>query len=75
MQKIVTDRIRPEGKGDPHGVEQARTQIAEAYTLVDREIGARQWAMGDAFSLVDCAAAPALSTPKRSIQSTRRKGT
>ena len=61
MQKIVTDRIRPEGKGDPHGVEQAEAQIREAYALVDREIGTRQWAMGSDFSLVDCAAAPALA--------------
>jgi glutathione S-transferase len=60
MQKIVTDRIRPDGNGDPHGVEQARAQIRDAYALVDREIGSRHWAMGDDFSLVDCAAAPAL---------------
>ena len=39
MQKIVTDRIRPEGKSDPYGVEQARVQIREAYALIDREIG------------------------------------
>ncbi len=60
MQKIVTDRIRPQGGSDPHGVEQAKGQICEAYRLVDREIGSRTWAMGDDFSLVDCAAAPAL---------------
>ena len=61
MQKIVTDRLRPAGGNDPHGVAQAEAQIREAYALVDREVGARQWAMGDAFSLVDCAAAPALA--------------
>jgi glutathione S-transferase len=61
MQKMVTDRIRPEGQNDPHGVEQARAQIREAYALVDREIGSKRWAMGRDFSLVDCAAAPALA--------------
>jgi glutathione S-transferase len=60
MQKIVGDRLRPEGGGDPLGVEQAKAQIRQAYALIDREIGSRTWAMGDAFSLVDCAAAPAL---------------
>src|SRR5262249_14981917 len=30
MQKIVTDRIRPEGKRDPFGVEHARSQIQTA---------------------------------------------
>jgi glutathione S-transferase len=60
MQKIVTDRIRPESTGDAHGVEQARAQISDTYALVDRQIGSRNWAMGNDFSLVDCAAAPAL---------------
>jgi glutathione S-transferase len=60
MQKIVTDRIRPAGKGDLYGVEQASAQIAEAFALVDREIGTQHWAMGSDFSLVDCAAAPSL---------------
>lgn len=60
MQKIVTDNIRPAGKSDPHGVEQARAQIHAAYALLDGEIGTRRWTMGDDFSLVDCAAAPAL---------------
>ena len=61
MQKMVTDRLRPAGSNDPHGVEQAEAQIREAYALVDRELGSKAWAMGDDFSLVDCAAAPALA--------------
>jgi glutathione S-transferase len=60
MQKIVADRLRPQGCNDPHVVEQAKGQIRESYRLVDREIGSRRWAMGDDFSLADCAAAPAL---------------
>ena len=60
MQKIVGDRLRPEGGGDPVGVEQAKAQIREAYALLDREIGSKTWAMGSEFSLVDCAAAPSL---------------
>ena len=61
MQKIVVDRIRPEDKRDAHGVEQANNQLSEAYALLDRAIGSGEWAMGDDFSIVDCAAAPALS--------------
>jgi glutathione S-transferase len=30
MQKIVTDRLRPSGKNDPHGVEQARMLLRTA---------------------------------------------
>jgi glutathione S-transferase len=60
MQKIVGDRLRPQGKKDELGVEQARTQLKTALDIVDREMAANTWAMGDAFGMADCAAAPAL---------------
>jgi glutathione S-transferase len=60
MQKIVGDRIRPDGKKDPHGVEEARARLRTSYAMIDREMATRTWAMGEGFSLADCAAAPAL---------------
>ena len=60
MQKIVGDRLRPSGNKDPHGVEEAKARIASCYGMIDKEIAARTWAMGEAFSIADCAAAPAL---------------
>ncbi len=60
MQKIVGDRLRPDGKRDPFGVEQAKAQMQTAYGMIERDMGGRAWAMGDAFSMADCAAAPAL---------------
>jgi glutathione S-transferase len=60
MQKIVADRMRPEGNKDPHGVEQAKARLLTAYGMIEQEMATRRWAMGDAFSLADCAAAPAL---------------
>jgi glutathione S-transferase len=60
VQKIVGDRLRPEGKKDPHGVEEAKARIQSCYGMIDREMATQTWAMGDAFSLADCAAAPAL---------------
>ena len=60
MQKIVGDRIRPEGKKDPHGVEEAKARLRTAYGMIDQEVATRNWAMGEAFSMADCAAAPAL---------------
>jgi glutathione S-transferase len=60
MQKIVTDRIRPPGRADPHGVEVARALLRTAYAMLDREMAAQTWAAGEAFTLADCAAAPAL---------------
>ena len=60
MQKVVTDRLRPAGKSDPHGVEEARTLLRIAIGMIEREMAAKTWAMGDAFSMADCAAAPSL---------------
>jgi glutathione S-transferase len=60
MQKVVTDRLRPAGKRDPHGVEQAKTLLQTACDTIEQEMAAKTWAMGDTFSMADCAAAPAL---------------
>jgi len=60
MQKIVGDRLRPAGKNDPHGVEEARALLRTAYGLIDQEMATRTWAIGDALSMADCAAAPAI---------------
>jgi glutathione S-transferase len=60
MQKIVGDTFRPAGQGDPHGVEQAKAQLATAYGMIDGDMATNEWAMGDAFTMADCAAAPAL---------------
>jgi glutathione S-transferase len=60
MQKVVGDRLRPAGKHDPFGVDEAKARIASCYGMIDKEVAARTWAMGDAFTLADCAAAPAL---------------
>jgi glutathione S-transferase len=58
--KIVTDRLRPADRHDPQGVEQARALLQTALGMIDREMATRQWAMGEAFTLADCAAAPSL---------------
>ena len=60
MQKIVTDRIRPEGSNDPHGVADARATLDTAYATIERQVSAHPWAIGDHFTMADCAAAPAL---------------
>ena len=60
MQKIIGDRLRPGAKEDPHGVEEARAQLRTSYRMIDQQMAAGTWAMGEAFSLADCAALPAL---------------
>jgi glutathione S-transferase len=60
MQKIVIDKLRPEDKKDPTGVEQARARMTVALDMIDAEMAGKTWAMGDEFTLADCAAAPPL---------------
>jgi glutathione S-transferase len=60
MQKIVADRLRPEGREDPFGVEEARRLLATALGMVEGQVAGKPWAVGDEFTMADCAAAPAL---------------
>lgn len=60
MQKIVLDNLRPEGTGDPHGVEEARTALDRIYPVLDEQVRGRDWLAGPTFTLADSAAAPAL---------------
>jgi glutathione S-transferase len=60
VQKIVGDRLRPDGAHDPHGVLDAHSTLDTAYAWLNDTIGARVWVCGNGFSLADCAAAPAL---------------
>jgi glutathione S-transferase len=60
VQAIVGDRLRPAGRRDPHGVDQARARLAGCYDIIERQMATASWAIGETFSLADCAAAPAL---------------
>jgi glutathione S-transferase len=60
MQKIVTDRLRPAGKSDSHGVEEAKRLLQVSIGMIEQDMKTRTWAMGDTFSMADCAAAPSL---------------
>lgn len=60
MQKIVGDALREADARDPKGVADARATLDTAYAWLDDRIAGRDWAVGDEFSLADCAAAPAL---------------
>src|SRR3954468_14970933 len=60
MQKIMGDRMRPAANKDPHGVEEARAQLRTSYRMIEQQMAAGGWAMGDDFSLADCAALPPL---------------
>lgn len=60
QQKFVFDSLRAAGNRDAYGVSEAREMLDTTYGWLDRVMKGREWAVGDAFSLADCAAAPAL---------------
>jgi glutathione S-transferase len=60
MQAIVGNRLRPADAKDPHGVEEAKARLRIAYDMIDKEMATKTWAMGEAFTIADCAASPAL---------------
>ena len=45
---------------DPVRIERARRALDAAYAWLDARMQGREWAVGDSFTLADCAAAPAL---------------
>ena len=60
MQRIVGDALRPADAKDPTGVTQARDQLRQSYDFLETRMVGHEWAIGDNFTLADCAAAPAL---------------
>lgn len=60
MQKIMGDRLRADDQRDPHGVAEARAQLKTSYQMIEQQMAAGTWAIGEAFGIADCAALPAL---------------
>ena len=60
QQKLVYDALRAPEARDAQGVAEARTMLETTYAWLDSVLADREWATGGAFTLADCAAAPAL---------------
>jgi glutathione S-transferase len=60
MQRIVGDRLRPAEKRDAYGVAENKAQLRIALDVFEKHMTGRAFVCGDAFSLADCSAAPAL---------------
>jgi glutathione S-transferase len=60
MSCPVFDAIRPEDQRDPYGVERAMERLGIAYDWLEANLGDGPWAVGDEFTMADCAAAPSL---------------
>src|SRR5690606_18699546 len=60
QQKVVFEHLRADDARDPHGVADARRGLEAAYAWLEQWMDGRTWAVGEAFSMADCAAAPFL---------------
>jgi glutathione S-transferase len=60
IMKCVADSMRPAGERDARGVQEAHALLDSAYAWLDSRMQDRRWAVGDAFTLADCGAAPFL---------------
>lgn len=59
--QVVWEALRPAEAGrDPYIVARAREMLETIYGWLDARMQGRDWAVGDSFSLADCAAAPSL---------------
>jgi glutathione S-transferase len=59
-QAIVGNRLRPADAKDPHGVEEAKARLRSSFDMIEAEMTGRTWAMGESFTIADCAASPSL---------------
>jgi glutathione S-transferase len=58
--KFVFDALRGPQDRDPYGVQEAGRMLDTSYAWLDERMKGRSWAVGEAFTLADCAAAPSL---------------
>ena len=58
--KFVYDTLREPKDRDPFGVAEAGRTLDTIYAWLDQRLEGRTWAVGDGFTLADCAAAPSL---------------
>jgi glutathione S-transferase len=60
MQVPVANALRPQGTQDEFGVSRARERLHVAYDWLEANLDGGPWAIGEKFTLADCAAAPSL---------------
>lgn len=60
QQRIIYNALRPEPQRDPLIEAEARAALDLIYPWLDARMEGREWAVGDGFTLADCAAAPSL---------------
>lgn len=60
MQRYIAQQLRPEAERDAATLSGTIADLGMAYDLIESRLGEQGWVAGEAFSMADCAAAPAL---------------
>ncbi|MEG0185897.1 MAG: glutathione S-transferase family protein [Stenotrophomonas sp.] len=60
MQALTAALLQPASDAGGATTAAARATLLNSYALLDRQVDGRRWLAGEAFTLADCAAAPAL---------------
>lgn len=60
MTTVFFDGRKPEAEREPKRVAAAKAMLDGSYAAYDHHLVKHTWAVGDAFTMADCAAAPAL---------------
>jgi glutathione S-transferase len=60
MQAVVFDAVRPAEHRNPADRSIARERLRTAYAWLEANLDQSPWAIGEQFTLADCAAAPSL---------------
>ena len=60
VQDFVGQHLRPETERDAATLEASLQTLAMAYDMIEQRLPGREWAVGETFTMADCAAAPAL---------------
>jgi glutathione S-transferase len=60
MQRFIAQQLRPAAERDMRSIARSLSELRNAYDMIEDRRGNPNWAVGEAFSMADCAAAPAL---------------
>jgi glutathione S-transferase len=61
MQTVFFDGMKPEADREPRRVASAKKTLDKMYKFMNEHFAKKTWALGDAFSMADVAAAPCLN--------------
>jgi glutathione S-transferase len=68
MNRIVSEKFRPEGSRDPFGSAADAGVLAQCWDWLEARLAdGRTWGAGESFTLADCGAAPILTYARRLV--------